>query len=46
MSVKIFNDNGMIWAIEAVWNDDIKPIVKFYDCRHEHTDYGQFVAEY
>lgn len=46
------------WAVRVVFNGDqfghnfclthkeAEPMVEFYDTRHEHTDYGQFVSRY
>jgi hypothetical protein len=43
--IKIINDNGMIWCVK-VNGSDPRPVVEFYDCRYEHTPYGQFVSRY
>lgn len=56
--IKIINDNGRIWAVNIVkkgdkygrdnclTHDKEEPLIEFYDCRYEHTDYGQFVSRY
>jgi hypothetical protein len=58
MKLKIINDNGMIWTVRVIYqgdnyglnfalvHDDPRPVVEFYDCRYEHTPYGQFVSRY
>lgn len=49
-NIKIFNDNGQIWAVRITCNhphaiqDEL--VVAFFDCRHEHSDLGQFVSDY
>lgn len=47
MNIKIIHDksSGLTWAVELVINHGA-PTVKFYDCRYEHTDLGQFVSSY
>lgn len=53
--IKIINDNGMIWCMvtspagkEELEKYDFakQGLVTFYDCRYEHTQYGQFVSNY
>ena len=56
--IKIINDKGMIWCVRVVverdtygadfclTHDNSEPLVEFYDCRYEHTQYGQFVTRY
>jgi len=56
--IKIFNDQGMIWLVRIVQkgdkyglnfcleHDQDDPTVEFYDCRYDHTDFGQFVSRY
>jgi hypothetical protein len=44
--IKIINDNGRIWAVRVVRKEGDRPLVEFYDCRFEHTPYGQFVSRY
>ena len=56
--IKIINDRGMIWAVRIVRkggkyglnfcleHDKDDPLVEFYDCRYEFTNYGQFVSRY
>lgn len=48
----------LIWAVRIVEHGDNyglngtlthkweRPLVEFYDTRHEHTDFGQFVSRY
>lgn len=44
MRIKILNDNGHVWCVQV--GDEEKPVAKFFDCRYEHTDLGQFVSSY
>ncbi len=50
MNIKIINDKGVIWCIVVDESDKDaepnNPIVNVYDCRHEHTNYGQLVSSY
>ena len=56
--IKIINDQGMIWLVRIVQkgdkygrtfclgHDKNDPMVEFYDCRFEFSEYGQFVSRY
>ena len=46
--IKIINDNGRIWCIKVdpATKEDPHALVSFFDCRYEHTEYGQFVSSY
>ena len=56
--IKVINDGGRPWVVRLVFSGDKygldfklvhdkdEPLVEFYDGRHEHTDYGQFVSRY
>ena len=51
MKLKIFHDKdrNQTWCCvidPTGFRNDNRPVVKFYDCRYEHTDYGQFVSSY
>ena len=56
--IKVINDGGRPWVVRLVFSGmaygldfkltyaEDKPMVEFYDARHEHTPYGQFVSRY
>lgn len=56
--IKVINDGGRPWTARLVFkgmaygldfklvHDKDEPLVEFYDARHEHTPYGQFVSRY
>lgn len=55
--IKVINDCGRPWVVRILFPGmaygldfklihEGKPVVEFYDARHEHTPYGQFVSRY
>ena len=56
--IKVINDGNRPWLVRFVFDGDkyglnnckthagTDPLVEFYDCRHEFTEYGQFVSRY
>lgn len=48
--IKIINDNGRIWCVSLTGVTETSKsrdaTVDFYDCRYEHTEFGQFVSSY
>lgn len=55
--IKAINDGGRPWVVRLIFSGDPfgldfklvhdgEPVIEFYDARHEHTQYGQFVSRY